>query len=880
MDEQYRPDPDALLASIKEKKLKEKRGKLKIFFGMSAGVGKTYAMLESAQVLREKGVNVVIGIVETHGRKETESLLQDITVIPRTTINYRGIQIQEMDLDEILRVKPEYALVDELAHTNTEGMRHKKRYQDVIEILDNGISVLTTLNVQHVESLVDTVQQITGVIVRETVPDSIIDDADEIELVDIPPSVLLQRLTEGKVYTADRSQAALRNFFHEGNLTALREIALRKTAQQVDSKLLNYMQEKKISGPWKTVERLMVAVGPSPYSEKLIRWTRRIASNLESPWIAVYVQTTSQLSEDDEKRLRKNIALAQELGADLVTTTDDDIVKALIRTALQNNVTQIIIGKSQSWSLIDLFHGGSLVNRIIRESGGIDINVVQGDAVQAPVKQRLPVISGIKLSWPQYLFAGSSVLVTAILCQIASGIIDYRSIGMFLLFTIVMLSLFLSTGPVLFAAAMGAVVWNFFFIPPRFTFSITHPSDFFIEFFFFIVAIVTGSLTSRIKKQQDALQRREKQSHALYSLVTDLSTAESVDDIVEIAIKQITSEFQCSVVFYNSEMSNELPRKPHSSSSFAPLTEKEWSVAEWVFRNRKPAGRCSDTLPFAQAAYYPLLSFGNCLGVIGIIPFSGNSLPFDKENTFQMFLHQLAQSLERLHLHSDRLNKALLRSISHELRTPISAIIGASSGLLDSETAADPNVNNALIGDIRIATNRLNRLVENLLDMTRIESGSLQLRKEWCDLSDIFSSVRNNLQKELANYKVTVIIQEHLPLIELDAVLIEHAISNILINITQYTPENTCIIIKAAFDSQNLMLTIEDNGPGFPPESLLRIFEKFYRAPGTKAGGTGLGLSIVKGFVEYHGGAVSAENRESGGARIIIRIPILWSAEK
>lgn len=878
MDEQNRPDPDALLASIKEKHAQEGKGKLKIFFGMSAGVGKTYTMLEAAQALKAKGVNLMVGLVETHGRKETEALLKDLPVIPRQSLNYRGIQIQEMDLDAILRLKPEYVLVDELAHTNAEGVRHKKRYQDVLEILDNEINVFSTLNVQHVESLVDTVQQITGITVRETVPDSIIDNADEIELIDISPTVLLQRLSEGKVYAPDRSEAALMNFFHKGNLTALREIALRRTAQRVDSQLLDYMQENKISGPWKTVERLMVAVGPSPYSEQIIRWTRRIASNLEAPWVAVYVQTTGQLTEDAEKTLRKNIAFAQELGADLVTTIDDDIVKALIRTARENNVTQIVIGKSKINPVIDLLHGGSLVTRLIKESGSIDINVIQGDTPELQKKPRILTTSPVvNSSWRQYALAGLSIMITAIVCQIASPIIDYRSIGMFLLFIVVLLSLFVGTGPILFAASIGAVVWDFLFIPPRLTFTISHRDDLLLILLFFIVAIVTGSLTSRIRRQQQALRRREQQFHALYSLVADLSSAESVDDIAEIAVKQITREFNCSIVCYFSDLSTELTRKPHTVSTFLPLTEKEWSVAEWVFRNRKPAGRGSDTLPFAQAAYYPLLSFENCLGVIGIIPSSGQLLSFDKENTFQMFLHQLAQSLERLHLRSDRLNKTLLRSISHELRTPIATIIGASSGLSDPETSANQEVSKALIDDIMIAAKRLNRLVKNLLDMTRIESGALQVQKEWCDIRDLFNTVRANLQNELASHTVTISIQNGMPLIELDAVLIEQAISNLAINSTQYSPENTAIAMNATYDAQNLFITIEDDGPGFPPDTLPCIFEKFYRVPGTKAGGTGLGLSIVKGFIEYHGGTVEAMNRPNGGARLTIRLPIFRS---
>ena len=385
IDDETRPDPESFLASLAREKEREGKGRLKIFFGMCAGVGKTFAMLQAAAALKARGADIAVGIVETHGRAETEALLAGLPVIPRIPVLYRDVTLLDLNLDEILLRKPRYILVDELAHTNAVGMRHAKRYQDVLELLDNGINVYTTLNVQHVESLVDTVHQISGITVRETVPDSILDAADEIEIVDISPEDLLQRFSEGKVYAPERSTAAIANFFRKGNLTALREIALRTTAQRVDLQLKDYMEENRIQGPWKTLERLMVAVGPSPYSEQLIRWTKRIADTMQAPWVAVYIQTARTPSAEAEKMLRKNITLAQELGATVVTTADEDIVKALLRTARRNNVTQIIIGKSQTNPLVDLFQGGSLVNKLIRESGDIDIYVVQGDiAPQKP----------------------------------------------------------------------------------------------------------------------------------------------------------------------------------------------------------------------------------------------------------------------------------------------------------------------------------------------------------------------------------------------------------------------------------------------------------------------------------------------------------------
>jgi two-component system sensor histidine kinase KdpD len=886
MTEPERPNPDALLASIKRNEQAKQQGKLKVFFGMCPGVGKTYAMLKAAQLLKAKDISVLVGIVETHGRLETEALLSGLAVIPRLQVNYKGKTFSDMDLDAVLAARPGYVLVDELAHTNAEGMRHVKRYQDVVELLDNGINVLTTLNVQHVESLVDSIRQITGVTVRETVPDSILDMADEIELVDLPPDDLLVRLREGKVYTAERSEAAASHFFQKGNLTALREIALRKTADRVNLQLKSYMQENRINGPWKTVERLMVAIGPSPYSEQLIRWTRRIAATMEAPWIAVYVQASRLLSETAEKRLKKNISLAQELGATLVTTADDDIARALIRTARQNNATQIVIGKSMTNPIFDLVHGGSLVNKLIRESGAIDIYVVKSDAGSLPKKHsKYGVFPGIASPLRDYVASCSAVCAATAACFLASAYIDYRSVGMFLLFIISILSLFTGRGPLFTAAALSAIFWDFFFIQPVFTFSISHPSDVLLVSLYFIVALVSGTLTSRVRTKEMVVRRRERLTSALYSFVNNLAAAETTDDIARAGIENMTSVFNARTAFFLPESVELIGEKPHSLSTFVPDTEKEWSVAEWVFSNKKPAGRSTATLPFAAASYYPLLIHGTCRGVIGLVSSGAKELPMEQEGLLIMFLHQWAFALDRAYLReeaartrlleeSERLNKTLLNSISHELRTPLAAITGASSSLLESGIAEDKTARDVLVGDIRAASSRLNRLVENLLDMTRIESGGLTIAKDWCDVHDIINSVISGLSEELSKHSVRVSIADDLPLVKLDGIIIEQVLSNIVLNAAQYTQPATTIHIRSFFDAGALVFAIEDQGPGLPQESINRIFDKFYRVPGTKAGGTGLGLSIVKGFVELHGGSVQAENRLEKGTQFLIRLPV------
>jgi two-component system, OmpR family, sensor histidine kinase KdpD len=885
MNDSQRPDPDILLASLKKTEKAGRRGFLKIFFGMAAGVGKTYAMLTAAQALKKRGVAVSVGYVETHGRPETESLLADLPIIPRVVITYKGKRLEDMDIDAILKQKPEYVLVDELAHTNAEGMRHAKRFQDVLELIDNGINVYTTMNVQHVESLVDTVRQISGIVVRETVPDSVLDAADEIELIDLPPDELLARLKEGKVYGADRSTVAATNFFRKGNLTALREIALRKTAQRVDLQLRDYMQEHRISGPWKTVERLMVAVGPSPYSEQLIRWTKRIAASMEAPWVAVYVKTPRPLADDSEKRLKKNIALAEELGAELVSTSDDDIARALLRVGRQHNVTQIVIGKSISSPVRDLIHGGSLVNRLIRESGDIDIYVVQGDLeVRQVQRRRRPEIPGIMSPLPQYAVSCCAVLGATVACYLSSSFIDYRSVGMFLLFIISVLSLFFGRGPLFAAALLSAVSWDYLFIPPVFTFSISHPSDVMMVSLFFMVALASGILTSRVRIKETVVRHREFQTSNLYSFVNKLAAAENIDDIAAAGIQSLAAVFNAAVALFVPADGAAIGTAIHPSSTFNPETEKELSVAEWVFANKKPAGRGTSTLPFSAAVYYPLVIHDHCIGVAGLVLSGTAMMTSESEALLMMFLHQWAFALDRAHLRveaekaqllkeSERLNKTLLSSISHELRTPLATITGASSSLMDPGVAGNKNAQGILAAEIRTASMRLNRLVENLLDMTRIESGGLRILKEWCDIRDLINSVVSELHDELSQHSVIVSVADDIPLVKLDGVLVEQAISNIVLNAAQYTPPGTKIKISAGFEAECLVMTIDDEGPGIDEASLDKVFEKFYRAPGSRAGGTGLGLSIVKGFVTAHDGAVEVRNRPEGGARFGLRLP-------
>jgi two-component system, OmpR family, sensor histidine kinase KdpD len=646
MDHEHRPDPDALLAAIKKEGIRQQEGRLKIFFGMAAGVGKTYTMLQAARQALSEGADVVVGYAETHGRTETEALLQGLPIIPRRKMEYRGAIFDEMDLDAILNRKPQLVLVDELAHTNIPGSRHAKRYQDVLELLDAGISVYTTVNVQHLESRADAVQQITGLVMRETVPDSIFDRSDEIELVDISPEKLLKRLAEGKVYLPDKAYLAAKKFFRPGNLTALREMSLRLTAQHVDQQLRDYMQLHKISGPWKSGARLLVAVGPSPMSSELVRSTRHLAYSLRSSWVAVSVDLPHRpLSPDAKRRQEKNLELARELGAEIITTTDTDLVSGIVRVARQHNVAQIIVGKTQDSPLTKLFQRDSFVSRLIKESGNIDVYVVASDKALAvkPQGVRFAFSSGLR----QYTYGFLTIIALAGICFFAMPIIGYQTVGLILLFAILLLALFIGRGPVIFSAAFSALLWNFFFIPPALTFHIAEPQDTLMFVMYFVIASILGNLTSRIRVQQLALQHREEQAVALYMLAREVANATNIDEVLVTAVKQLGRVFSAKISILLPDQVSTAFLKPHSASTLV-LGEKDLSVATWVFNLRKPAGRFTDTLPMAEAYFVPLLTPTHVVGVIGVRTHRAEPLTIEQKALLETFASQIASAVERM----------------------------------------------------------------------------------------------------------------------------------------------------------------------------------------------------------------------------------------
>ena len=874
-----RPNPDELLAALTREDEKSKRGKLKIFFGMCAGVGKTYTMLQAAHDEKKKGNDIVIGYVETHKRKETEALVSGFEIIPRKAIEYKSTSVEEMDLDAIIARNPQTVLVDELAHTNAPGSRHTKRYQDVQELLENGINVFTTLNVQHLESRTDTVAQITGVIIRETLPDFIFENSDDIELVDITPDELLQRLSEGKVYAPERSKEAVNNFFRKGNITALREMSLRIVADRVDNQLHDYMQNKRIKGPWKSGLHFLVAIGVSPSSAGLLRWAKNLAYTMGANVEALYVETAQRLTPRDHEQLDLNISLAKELGFKVRIVTNDDLVKAIVNYAQKENISHIIVGKSRVSSVRSLLKLGNFVNRLIKYSGNIDVYILGSDTSVEEKFNAKAVIPQFTSRSRQYLTVSFIVALTSILSYFVKDIVGYQTISVILLFLVSILALFYGTGPILFAATMSALIWDYFFIPPQFTLFVQKPLDILLLFMFFIIALLNGTLTSRVRRQEKKIRIREERTNALYQLTKDMNSISGFDDVIQVATDYISRYFKLESCIVVKNDLNQLEVKLIENSTIQ-LTENEMSIINWVEKNSLKAGKFTNTLPSNEYTFYPLIGSSGSLGVIVVK--QTTVFTHGEEQFWESSLSQIIGKYERELLRnatrktymiseSEKLYKTLFNSISHELRIPIAAIMGSSETLMEQHLPE--SVQKELYSEINIASIRLNRLVENLLNMSRLESGRITPNPDWCDAQDLVNTVSESLKYELEPFTFKTDIPDDLPLIYVDFGLMEQVLHNLILNATQHSPKGSVIQLKIHIIDKNLVIKVIDHGHGFPEEELASAFDKFYRGKDAKAGGTGLGLSIVKGFVEAHNGSVSASNGAKGGAVFTIKIP-------
>jgi len=874
-----RPNPDELLASLKLEEEKSKRGKLKIFFGMCAGVGKTYTMLETAQAEKLKGSDIIIGYVETHNRKETADLLTGFEIIPRKSYEYKSTTVHEMDLDAIIARKPGTVVVDELAHTNALGSRHTKRFQDVLELLDNGINVYTTVNVQHLESRSDTVAQITGIIVRETIPDEIFENADEIEVIDLTPDELLQRLAEGKIYTPERSKEAIESFFRKGNITALREMALRIVADRVDRQLHEYMQLKRIKGPWKSGLHLLVAVSYTQQSAKLMRWAKNLSYTMGGDLQAVYVETSHKLSTTENTQLNKNINLARQLGVKFRFITSTDMVKAIVDFAQKENITHIIIGKPRVRNLLTLLRLGNFVNKLIRYSGNIDVYILGSDIKSTDKFKETVSMPSFTTNIRQYYISSLIIVFTAAICFLLKEFIGYQVVSFALLFVVSTLAFFFGTGPILLSAALSAFIWDFFFIPPPYSLHVDKPEDMLMLIMFFIIALLSGVLTSRIKNQEMKIRIREERTNALYQLTRELSTATGIEEVINIAKNDIKKYFNFKSLIILKNDINQLVY-PGEYDENIKLSKNDMSIAEWTFQHSAKAGKHTDTLPSGNFTFYPLKGNQMNLGVIAIQ--QNNVFTQGEDQFWEAFLSQISGKFEREYLRnmakqafvlneSDKLYKTLFNSISHELRIPVATIMGASDSLLSTQHPEE--IRKELSQEIFKASQRLNRLIENLLNMSRLESGRISPRLDWCDIHDLINKVSENLREELKPFHLHVVIPEDMPFVKIDFGLMEQILYNLIYNATQYASSSTNLRVKAFYDDGILSMQVMDRGPGFPPAEIALIFNKFYRVEGSKAGGTGLGLSIAKGFTEAHRGTITVENRQNGGATFTIKIP-------
>ncbi|MDX6766476.1 MAG: sensor histidine kinase KdpD [Candidatus Methylacidiphilales bacterium] len=878
MNDDLRPDPDALLARLDLKTPKTKKGRLKIFLGMCPGVGKTYAMLEAARAAKRGGLDVVAGVVETHGRIETVALLEGLEVMPRQSFDYKGAILQEMDLDGLLRRRPEVALVDELAHSNAPGSRHPKRYLDVRELLDAGIDVWTTVNIQHIESRTDVVRQITGVAVRETVPDSLVDDADEIELVDLAPEALRRRLAEGKVYLGERAHAAAEHFFKSEQLTALREMALRYTAEKVDQELRELLATRRIKGPWKSHERLLVAVGASPYAESLIRWTRRQAGMLDCPWTALCIDTGEELDAATQSRLGRNLALARQLGADVVTQPGTEVAGAVLEYAREHHITQIVLGKTEAppwwrhWQ-------PSFSDRIIRESGKIDVLVVRPEK-DWRVEESLPV-PRLPTPWtlrPWLEAAGWTAALTGAgwIIQAQTG---YWTVSLIYLLGIVLAALRLPRGPVLALAVTCALVWDYLFIPPFHTFSIRETHDVFMFLMFLVVALVIGHLTSRLREREKVERVRERRTAALLAFTQTLALEPETGQALRQACVMLSRLFQCDVGILRRKDPASLVETPAEGSTFYP-GEKEFAVARWVYQHRQPAGRGTDTLATAEALHLPLFTPVLSCGVLLVKPRQDRAWEPAERAMLENFAAQLGLFLQRDHIaeavqraevahRSSALQKNLLDSVSHELKTPLATLQAAAEAL---SRVATTGAASGLADEITAATSRLHRIVNHLLEMTRLDSGKVEPRLEWCDPAEIVGEAVKQLRETHPGRPVQIEV-EGLPWVLTDPELVGKILFNLLHNAALYTPAEMPVKVRAAWNQGHLRFRVRDHGPGLGDTDPTRLFEKFYRPPGSPAGGSGLGLALARGFARTLGGDLSAANAPDGGAVFRLDLP-------
>ncbi|WP_296598676.1 sensor histidine kinase KdpD [Phenylobacterium sp.] len=880
-EEPRRPDPDALLAATRAG-----QGRLKVFLGMSPGVGKTYEMLRAARRRKAEGGDVVVGVVETHGRKETQSLLRGLDVMPRKPIEYRGRALMEFDLDAALARKPELLLVDEYAHSNAPGSRHPKRWQDVEELLAAGIDVWTTLNVQHLESLLEVVWKITGVRQRETVPDSALSRADEIELIDITPSELRERMAEGKVYMKDTARVAADRFFKVENLTALRELALRRAAQTVDDQLIGAMKRAGVEGPWAAGERILVLVGPDPMASALVRAGRRLSDMMmDAPWTVANVERPNATapSAGDAQRLRDAMKLATQLGGQTVTLTGDDLVASVIDFARRNNVTQIVVGRRERRGLR---LRRDLIGALLQEAGGAALHVITESAeTPAPELRTRPSLRD--LPWRGHLGAFGTVAVAASVAWLIDQYVESANLAMVFMLSVLVSGIAFGLWPAVLAAGASAVAYNFFFLEPKLTMRIGHPADVLTFAVFFAVALTTGWLTGRVRDQARSTSRRASAIAAVLAATRRLSGSTGAEEAARALAEQLAAATGARAIVlgpYDGDL-----KIMAATPALTTLPPGDMAAARWCWEKGEATGHGTGTMPMAAWTFRPLQGVKTRSGVVGVEP---SAIATEEGERFvSALLDQGAVALERAEFatvaagaealrRTDQLRSALLNSVSHDLRTPLSTVLGAATTVIDYGDSISKEVRDDLMISIREEAERLNRYVGNLLDVTRLEGGGLNIRNDWVDVRDVLVAAAERVSRRLGKRHIQRDFPNELALVRLDPNLLEQAVVNILENAIAYSPDDTAIELAAYEDRNNIVISIEDEGKGIPTAELARVFEKFHRMQepsdrNERGKGVGLGLSISKGFIEAMGGRIAAASPIHGdrGTRVLISLP-------
>lgn len=891
-----RPNPDQLLKQLDLENQKSLRGKLKIFFGSSAGVGKTCAMLNAAHALHKEHVHVLIGVIETHGRSETALRAKGLPSLPFKDILYRGKKLKEFDIDEALRIHPTVILVDELAHSNVEGSRHKKRWQDVEELLSSGIDVYTTVNVQHIDSLNDIVAQITGVKVQETIPDSVFDLADEVVLIDLPPEELLQRLDEGQIYIPDQAQKALKNFFRKGNLIALRELALRRTADRVDAQMQEYRQNQAIQNVWQANERILVGIGPSKEFESLIRTAARLAQNMKADWLVVYVETPAlqNISIESRKQITELLRLAQSLGATTANLSGDSVTHKLVEYAQSHNVSRIVIGKPTRTILSRFFHP-SVSDELAKVVSDIDVHIVMRGREKAVKGSKAK--SGLDMhahfsdeKKKGYVWA---LIISAITSLVASVLLPYfelANIIMLYLLGVMLISIRYGRGPGIASSFLSVSIFDFFFVPPRFSFTVADTQYLLTFAIMLSVALVISNLTSSLRKQAIVANYRERRSLALYEVGKELASALTTSHIVEVSIHHVAKIFNSKVAILTPDANEQLEIAQTSESSDVSLQETklldvDLGIAQWTYDRQQQSGLGTDTLPSSKILYIPLKAPMRTRGVLAISPENNQDIYLpEHRQLLDTFASQIGLALERKHyveiardavisMETERLRNSLLSAISHDIRTPLTSIIATTERL--KETISSRTNAFKMLTGLHDQVIRMQSLVLNLLDMARLQSGTVKLNSDWHLLEEIVGSAINGLQTTLHNHRVVVTPMEEVPLLYVDAILIERVLSNLLDNACKYSDADTTITISAKQQGGQVSVTFSDEGQGLPPGMEKSIFQKFTRGKSESTiPGVGLGLSICKAIIEAHGGKIWAEKNEKVGTTFAFTLPV------